>query len=91
MTLDKAESEMSTLKEDGIFTPSIWKVERVDYYYSLWSKSWKYRVKPFSLHRVSTSCQNTSSNVAVELFPRLHPGDNDPWKDSGFVSMVFRW
>ncbi|KAJ8454991.1 hypothetical protein ONZ45_g19093 [Pleurotus djamor] len=49
--------------------PSL-KLKRLDYYYSKWSKSWKYK--------------NTSSSVTPEARPFLG-SDNDPWKEFAFV------
>jgi len=65
------ESKVSTIvKDDELPVPSL-KVKRLDYYYSRWSKGWKYR--------------NMSSKVTVERVPILRSGDNDPWKDFSFV------
>ncbi|KAF5347625.1 hypothetical protein D9756_010669 [Leucocoprinus leucothites] len=55
--------------------PSL-KVKRVDYYYSWWTRSWKYR--------------NTSAKIAVEGAPTgatagAGKDGNDPWKDYLFV------
>ncbi|KAF9456240.1 hypothetical protein BDZ94DRAFT_1350405 [Collybia nuda] len=50
--------------------PSL-KVKRLDYYYSRWGKTWKYR--------------NMNSKVTVETLPIIHSGGNDPWKDCSFV------
>ncbi|OBZ76844.1 ATPase family AAA domain-containing protein 3B [Grifola frondosa] len=48
------------------------KVKRVDYYYSNWSKSWKYR--------------NTGSKVTPEAIrPLGGPDNNDPWQSFCFV------
>lgn len=48
------------------------KVKRLDYYYSSWSKNWKYR--------------NMSSYITVEeRRPALVVGADDPWKDFAFV------
>lgn len=67
---DDTQSETSTvLQEPTLVAPSL-KVKKVDFYYSRWSKSWKYR--------------NTGSRIAPEG-PFLKTGDNDPWKDYSFV------
>ncbi|KAF9449629.1 P-loop containing nucleoside triphosphate hydrolase protein [Macrolepiota fuliginosa MF-IS2] len=74
---DDKESRISTVaptirgEEIQAGPPSL-KVKRVDYYYSWWTRSWKYR--------------NTSAKVAVEGFPVGASKDgNDPWKDFLFV------
>lgn len=61
----------STVKEP--LAPANLKVKRVDYYYSKWSRKWKY--------------QTTSSNVIPELRanPSLEPGKEDPWAQFCFV------
>ncbi|KAJ3560415.1 hypothetical protein NP233_g10853 [Leucocoprinus birnbaumii] len=56
--------------------PSL-KIKRVDYYYSWWTRAWKYR--------------NTSAKIAVESAPpgasaaATGKDGNDPWKDYLFV------
>jgi hypothetical protein len=47
------------------------KVKRVDYYYSRWSRKWKY--------------QNSGSNVIPELRPLPSEGKEDPWQEFCFV------
>jgi hypothetical protein len=48
------------------------KVKRLDYYYSFWTKSWKYK--------------SMNSRITVEeRRPSLAIGENDPWKDFAFV------
>ncbi|KAF8956224.1 P-loop containing nucleoside triphosphate hydrolase protein [Flammula alnicola] len=68
---DDNESKVSTIvRDDNLPVPSL-KVKRVDYYYSWWTKSWKYR--------------NTSAKVTVESLPIMQGGSNDVWKDFSFV------
>ncbi|PPR04913.1 hypothetical protein CVT24_007157 [Panaeolus cyanescens] len=67
------ESEVSTstvTKDEPMPVPSL-KVKRVDYYYSRWSKGWKYR--------------NTSPHITVERLPVMSSGTNDQWRDFSFV------
>ncbi|KAJ6565102.1 hypothetical protein B0H10DRAFT_1096922 [Mycena sp. CBHHK59/15] len=66
------ESNVSTIVRDEPLPPASSKVKRVDYFYSRWSKSWKYK--------------NMNSKVTVETLPILGGGGgNDPWKDYSFV------
>jgi hypothetical protein len=51
--------------------PPTLKVKRVDYYYSRWSRKWKY--------------QNSGSNVIPELRPLPSDGKEDPWQEFCFV------
>ncbi|KAI0752500.1 P-loop containing nucleoside triphosphate hydrolase protein [Daedaleopsis nitida] len=54
--------------------PPNFKVKRVDYFYSNWSKAWKYR--------------NTSSKVKADALQTIGNGDsngNDPWQTYCFV------
>ncbi|KAF9487583.1 P-loop containing nucleoside triphosphate hydrolase protein [Pleurotus eryngii] len=67
---DDTESKAGTVKETTDLPPPSLKLKRVDYYYSKWSKGFKYR--------------NTSSTVTPEARP-LIGSDNDPWKDFAFV------
>ncbi|CAA7269692.1 unnamed protein product [Cyclocybe aegerita] len=68
---DDAQSNVSTVvRDEALPVPSL-KVKRVDYYYSRWTRSWKYR--------------NMSSKVVVETLPIMQSGTNDTWKDFSFV------
>jgi hypothetical protein len=68
---DAQSSASTVVREEGpILAPSL-KVKRVDYYYSRWTKSWKYK--------------NTSSKVTVESIPIIQSSTNDAWKDCSFV------
>ncbi|KAF9449627.1 P-loop containing nucleoside triphosphate hydrolase protein [Macrolepiota fuliginosa MF-IS2] len=75
---DDTESRISTVAptvrggEIQAGPPSL-KVKRVDYYYSWWTRNWKYR--------------NTGAKVAVEGPPigATSKDGNDPWKDFLFV------
>lgn len=52
--------------------PANLKIKRVDYYWSSWGKSWKYR--------------NTGSGVVAEAVRPVGSGsDNDPWANFCFV------
>ncbi|KAJ7187839.1 hypothetical protein C8R46DRAFT_878031 [Mycena filopes] len=68
---DDAESKTSTIVRDEPLPPASSKIKRVDYFYSRWSKGWKYK--------------NMNSKVTVETLPILGGGSNDPWKDYSFV------
>jgi hypothetical protein len=68
---DDNESKVSTIvRDEPLPVPSL-KVKRVDFYYSRWTKSWKYR--------------NTNSKVTVESLPIMQSGSNDAWKEFSFV------
>ncbi|KAG6830282.1 hypothetical protein H0H92_001548 [Tricholoma furcatifolium] len=64
-------SRTATARDDEVLPAPSLKVKRVDYYYSRWGKTWKYR--------------NMSSKVTVETIPMLQSGKDDPWKDYSFV------
>ncbi|KDR69962.1 hypothetical protein GALMADRAFT_255287 [Galerina marginata CBS 339.88] len=68
---DDQESTVATIVRDEPLPVASTKVKRVDYYYSRWTKSWKYR--------------NTSSKVTVESLPIMNGGSNDAWKEFSFV------
>ncbi|KAJ7271488.1 hypothetical protein C8J57DRAFT_285425 [Mycena rebaudengoi] len=68
---DDNESKVSTIVRDEPLPPASTKVKRVDYYYSRWSKGWKYK--------------NMNSKVTVETLPILGGGGNDAWKEFSFV------
>ncbi|KAJ7028311.1 hypothetical protein C8F04DRAFT_1119630 [Mycena alexandri] len=68
---DDSESKASTIVRDEPLPPASSKIKRVDYFYSRWSKAWKYK--------------NMNSKVTVETLPILGGGNNDPWKDYSFV------
>ncbi|KAF9482979.1 P-loop containing nucleoside triphosphate hydrolase protein [Pholiota conissans] len=68
---DDNESKVTAVAKDDNLPPPALKVKRVDYYYSWWTKSWKYR--------------NMSANVTVETVPIIGGGSNDIWKDFTFV------
>ncbi|KAF7304528.1 AAA domain-containing protein [Mycena chlorophos] len=64
-------STTATVRDDPL-PPASTKVKRVDYYYSRWGKTWKYK--------------NMNSKVTVETLPILGGGgNNDPWKEFSFV------
>ncbi|KAF9457884.1 hypothetical protein BDZ94DRAFT_1227214 [Collybia nuda] len=66
-----SESKASTVvRAEPLPVPSL-KVKRVDYYYSRWGKTWKYR--------------NMNSKITVEPTPTVNTGNNDPWKDYSVV------
>ncbi|KAG6835827.1 hypothetical protein H0H93_014300 [Arthromyces matolae] len=83
------ESHTATVRDDEALPVPSLKIKRVDYYYSRWSKSWKYRVRfqvgneMFTAHSLLN--QNMSSKVTVETVPILQSGSNDPFKDYSFV------
>ncbi|KAJ6468484.1 hypothetical protein C8R47DRAFT_989947 [Mycena vitilis] len=66
-----SESQASTVVRDEPLPPASSKIKRVDYFYSRWSKGWKYK--------------NMNSKVTVETLPILGGGGNDPWKEYNFV------
>ncbi|KAF8186777.1 hypothetical protein BJ912DRAFT_451923 [Pholiota molesta] len=68
---DDNESKITAVAKDEHLPVPALKVKRVDYYYSWWTKSWKYR--------------NTSANVTIETIPIIGGGTNDIWKDFTFV------
>jgi hypothetical protein len=41
---DDTESKVSTIVRDEPLPPASSKIKRVDYFYSRWSKGWKYKV-----------------------------------------------
>jgi len=67
---DDDESKITMTADVPLAPPSL-KVKRLDYYYSKWSKTWKYR--------------NMSSKITVEIRPVVKVGDNDTWKEFCFV------
>ncbi|TFK64312.1 P-loop containing nucleoside triphosphate hydrolase protein [Pluteus cervinus] len=78
--IDDGESHVSTIKEKGEkdkeeavapLTPPSLKVKRVDYYYSRWTRNWKYR--------------NMSAKVTVEAIPMMQAVSNDMWKEYSIV------
>ncbi|KAJ6566537.1 P-loop containing nucleoside triphosphate hydrolase protein [Mycena capillaripes] len=68
---EDGESKVSTIVKDESLPPASSKIKRVDYFYSRWSKGWKYK--------------NMNSKVTVETLPILNSGGNDPWKEYSFV------
>ncbi|KAJ6473510.1 P-loop containing nucleoside triphosphate hydrolase protein [Mycena vulgaris] len=68
---DDGESKVSMIVKDEPLPAASSKIKRVDYFYSRWSKGWKYK--------------NMNSKVTVETLPILGDGNNDPWKDYSFV------
>ncbi|KAJ7783967.1 hypothetical protein DFH07DRAFT_210314 [Mycena maculata] len=68
---DDAESKGSTVVRDEPLPPASSKIKRVDYFYSRWSKGWKYK--------------NMNSKVTVETLPIIGGNGNDQWKDYSFV------
>ncbi|KAK7039849.1 AAA domain-containing protein [Favolaschia claudopus] len=68
---DDHESKASTVVKDEPLPPASTKIKRLDYYYSRWSKGWKYK--------------NMNSKVTVESLPVLGGNGNDPWKEYNFV------
>ncbi|KAJ7097392.1 hypothetical protein C8R44DRAFT_843635 [Mycena epipterygia] len=66
-----AESKTSTIVKDEPLPPASTKIKRVDYFFSRWSKAWKYK--------------NMNSKVTVERLPILGGEGDDPWKDYCFV------
>ncbi|KDR70007.1 hypothetical protein GALMADRAFT_145052 [Galerina marginata CBS 339.88] len=67
---DQTSNAPTVVREEPLPVAST-KVKRVDYYYSRWTKSWKYR--------------NTNSKVTVESLPIMNGGSNDAWKEFSFV------
>ena len=66
-----AETEVAPQPAAPLSPPNL-KVKRVDYYWSTWSKTWKYR--------------NTGSSVVAEAVRPVGNGtDNDPWANFCFV------
>lgn len=65
-----AASVVTSTAQVTLSPPSL-KVKRVDYYYSRWSRKWKY--------------QNSGSNVIPELRPLPSDGKDDPWQEFCFV------
>ncbi|KAJ7775948.1 hypothetical protein DFH07DRAFT_911992 [Mycena maculata] len=68
---DDSESKVSTVVRDEPLPPASSKIKRVDYFYSRWSKGWKYK--------------NMNSKVTVETLPIIGGNGNDQWKDYSFV------
>ncbi|KAJ6453758.1 hypothetical protein C8R45DRAFT_631011 [Mycena sanguinolenta] len=68
---DDAESKVSTIVKEEPLPAASTKIKRLDYYYSRWSKGWKYK--------------NMNSKVTVETLPVLGGNGNDPWKEYNFV------
>lgn len=62
-------SAASTIQETLV--PPNLKVKKVDYYYSKWSRKWKY--------------QNSGSNVIPEMRSMPSEGKDDPWGQFCFV------
>jgi len=68
---DSAEqSTVASTIQEPLPAPNL-KVKRLDYYYSKWSRKWKY--------------QNSGSNVIPELRPLPADGKEDPWASFCFV------
>ncbi|KAF8202628.1 P-loop containing nucleoside triphosphate hydrolase protein [Mycena galopus ATCC 62051] len=66
------ESKVSTIVKDEPLPAASTKIKRLDYYYSRWSKGWKYKTM--------------NSRVTVETLPVIGGGGgNDPWKEYSFV------
>jgi len=72
LAVDEPEKSDTTTptQQEAAPSPKL-KVKRVDYYYSRWSRDWKYR--------------NMNASITVETRPIMKLGDNDPWKDFAFV------
>ncbi|KAF7362807.1 AAA domain-containing protein [Mycena venus] len=68
--VDDSESKTSTIAEDEPLPPALLKIKRLDYFYSRWSKGWKYR-------KINTNTTDT--------LPVLPGAPNDQWKDYGIV------
>lgn len=71
---DDDESTTALVNSDLPPPPPTLKVKRVDYFYSSWSKAWKYR--------------NTASKVKADALQTVGNGDgsgNDPWQSYCFV------
>ena len=67
-------SAFSSTHPPAPLAPANFKVKRVDYFYSNWSKAWKYR--------------NTSSKVKADALQTVGNGDSnapDPWQGYCFV------
>ncbi|KAF7341709.1 AAA domain-containing protein [Mycena sanguinolenta] len=65
-------SKVSTIVRDEPLPVASTKIKRLDYYYSRWSKGWKYK--------------NMNSKVTVETLPVIGGGNgNDAWKEYNFV------
>ncbi|KAJ7092995.1 P-loop containing nucleoside triphosphate hydrolase protein [Mycena belliarum] len=67
---DDGESKVSTIVRDEPLPPVSTQIKRVDYFYSRWSKGWKYR--------------NMNSKIKVEALPVIG-NNNDQWKGYSFV------
>ncbi|KAI0767681.1 hypothetical protein C8Q74DRAFT_1370418 [Fomes fomentarius] len=71
---DDDDSTTALVNSDLPPPPPTLKVKRVDYFYSSWSKAWKYR--------------NTASKVKADALQTVGNGDgsgNDPWQSYCFV------
>ncbi|KAJ7362562.1 P-loop containing nucleoside triphosphate hydrolase protein [Mycena albidolilacea] len=68
-----SESEVSTIEvgKDEPLPPALLKTKSVDYFYSTWSRTWKYR--------------KMSAKATAEALPVLSSAHNDPWKEYGLV------
>ncbi|KAK1232480.1 hypothetical protein PQX77_004382 [Marasmius sp. AFHP31] len=68
---DDGASEKTAAVNEGVLEPPSLKINRVDHYYSRWSREWKYR--------------NTSSKVTAESSHLIGRGSGGLWKDYNFV------
>jgi len=68
--VDDGQSTTTLIRDEPLPGPTL-KAKHVDYYYSRWTKSWKYR--------------NMNSKVTVETLPSIESTSNDEWKDFSFV------
>ncbi|KAK1232481.1 hypothetical protein PQX77_004383 [Marasmius sp. AFHP31] len=71
MEKEDGASENTANAAEEVLEPPSHKIKRVDYYYSRWSREWKYR--------------NTSSKVTVESSNLIGRGSSGMWKDFNFV------
>ena len=85
---DTRSTSSTVVREEGPLPVPSLKIKRVDYYYSRWTKSWKYKVILLIFlgpTHLILLYQNTSSKVTVESVPIIHSTSNDAWKDFSFV------
>ncbi|KAI1788460.1 P-loop containing nucleoside triphosphate hydrolase protein [Ganoderma leucocontextum] len=70
-TQDTETATTATVVPPSPLAPANLKIKRVDYYWSSWSKSWKYK--------------NTGSGVVAEAVRPVGNGSDDPWANFCFV------
>ena len=68
---DQAASTTALVSGPTSLPPANLKVKRVDYYFSKWSKTWKYK--------------DMGEKVVAETLPAGSPAGNDPWQSFCFV------